>query len=530
MVTREQLADAHAHAAAEVCAALGTDATGGLSEGDARDRLAACGPNVLSTAPPVPGWRKFLAQFESPLVLLLLAAAAVSLAVWGIEDHAGVPHEALTILAIVAMNAVLGFFQEERAARAVAGLAKMSAATAVVFRDGARRSIPAADLVPGDLIVVEEGMTIPADARIVRSVSLKTSEAALTGESAAIDKLEAPVPEEASLGDRLDMIYAGTVAVFGHGLAVVTATGMTSEFGKIATLLHATTPEPTPLQKELERLGRILGAIVIAIAIIVGATILALQQDITTAVLVGVLLYTVSLAVSAVPEGLAAVTTVVLSLGMQRMARRKAIVRRLAAVETLGSATVIASDKTGTLTQNEMTVRAIVTASGRVDLSGTGYGPEGALSTARAGWPPHRGQAPARRGPSGEQRGARDAGRPRDGHGRSHRGRAQGGGAQGRAHGRVDPGTFHPRRRAAVLGRAQADEHRARRRHEARRPHPVREGRARRAARAVRIGARGRRRAGARHVASSRHRAVDRCSRRRSAAHAGRRLSAPGYR
>jgi Ca2+-transporting ATPase len=379
MVPHHQLSDAHARPVAEVCAALCTDAERGLARGDAAGRLAACGPNVLTATPPVPAWRRFLAQFESPLVLLLVAAAIVSLVVWGIEHPGGAPYEALTILAIVAINSALGFFQEARAARAVAGLARMTAAMAIVVRDGERRSIPAADLVPGDLIVIEEGMTMPADARVLVSVSLKASEAALTGESAAVDKVDAPVPAASALGDRFDMVYAGTVAVFGHGTAIVTATAMATEFGRIATLLHATTPEPTPLQRELDRLGRILGVIVIAIAVVVGVTILVLQPKLTTAVLVGVLLYTVSLAVSAVPEGLAAVTTVVLSLGMQRMAKRNAIVRHLAAVETLGSATVIASDKTGTLTQNEMTVRAAVTASGRVAFTGTGYAPEGEL-------------------------------------------------------------------------------------------------------------------------------------------------------
>jgi Ca2+-transporting ATPase len=379
MVPHDQLSDAHARTVAEVCAALRTDADRGLGGGDAATRLAACGPNVLTAAPPVPAWRRFLAQFESPLVLLLVVAAIVSLVVWGIEHPGGAPYEALTILAIVALNSTLGFFQEERAARAVAGLARMTAAMAIVVRDGERRSIPAADLVPGDLVVIEEGMTMPADARVLVSVSLKASEAALTGESAAVDKVDLPVPAASALGDRIDMVYAGTVAVFGHGLALVTATGMDTEFGRIATLLRATTPEPTPLQRELDRLGRILGAIVIAIAIVVAATILVIQQDFTTVVLVGVLLYTVSLAVSAVPEGLAAVTTVVLSLGMQRMAKRNAIVRRLAAVETLGSATVIASDKTGTLTQNEMTVRAAVTATGRVAFTGTGYVAEGEM-------------------------------------------------------------------------------------------------------------------------------------------------------
>ena len=198
------------------------------------------------------------------------------------------------------------------------------------------------------------------------------------------------------------MLYAGTAAVYGRGRAVVVATGMHTEFGRIAGLLQATQPEPTPLQRELDRLGKILGAIVIVIAIVVGATILLMQRDITTAVLVGVLLYTVSLAVSAVPEGLAAVTTVVLSLGMQRMAKRNAIVRRLSAVETLGSATVIASDKTGTLTQNEMTVRALVTASGRIELTGSGLRaggrPAGRRRAAGGRSAAHRGAAAAGRG------------------------------------------------------------------------------------------------------------------------------------
>ena len=218
MVPHHQLSDAHARPVAEVCAALCTDAERGLARGDAAGRLAACGPNVLTATPPVPAWRRFLAQFESPLVLLLVAAAIVSLVVWGIEHPGGAPYEALTILAIVAINSALGFFQEARAARAVAGLARMTAAMAIVVRDGERRSIPAADLVPGDLIVIEEGMTMPADARVLVSVSLKASEAALTGESAAVDKVDLPVPAASALGDRIDMVYAGTVAVFGHGI------------------------------------------------------------------------------------------------------------------------------------------------------------------------------------------------------------------------------------------------------------------------------------------------------------------------
>ena len=290
--------------------------------------------------------------------------------------------------------------------------------------------------MPGDVLLVEEGMTVAADARVIESVSLKTAESALTGESVPIAKLESAVAADAGVADRFDMLYAGTAVVYGRGRAVVVATGMQTEFGRIAGLLQATQPEPTPLQRELDRLGKILGAIVIVIAVVVGATILLMQRDITTAVLVGVLLYTVSLAVSAVPEGLAAVTTVVLSLGMQRMAKRNAIVRRLSAVETLGSATVIASDKTGTLTQNEMTVRALVTASGRAELTGSGYAPVGEL---QRGWrsagrrsAAHGGAAAAGRGFARQQRRAGAARRAPRGDRRSDRGCAAGRRAQGR--------------------------------------------------------------------------------------------------
>lgn len=373
------LEEAHALPAAEVVARLATDPSRGLTADEAQARLARVGRNELPAAPPDPWWRKLLAQFESPLVLLLLVAGGISLLVWWYEDHGGVPYEALTILAIVVANAILGFIQEERAEHAVASLAKMTAATALVLRDGERVTVPAAELVPGDVILVEEGATIPADARVIESVSLQTAEAALTGESTPVAKDPAPVPKDATLADRADMLYSGTAATYGHGRAAVVATGAHAEVGKIAGLLHATEAEPTPLQVQLDMLGKVLGGVVIAIAVVVAATILLMQRDFSIPALTGVLLYTVALAVSAVPEGLAAVTTVVLSLGMQRMARRNAIVRKLAAVETLGSTNVICSDKTGTLTRNEMTVRVVATASGRADLTGTGYEPKGEL-------------------------------------------------------------------------------------------------------------------------------------------------------
>ena len=343
-------------------------------------RLERIGPNVLAPKAPVPAWRRLLAQFESPLVLLLVAAVAVSFAVWAVEGAHGAPYEAITILVIVLANAVLGYVQEARAEAALAALKSMAAAQANVVRDGVRRAVPAADLVPGDLLVVEEGDTIPADARVVESVSLQTQEAALTGESTPVSKLTDPLDADADVGDRVNMLFSGTAATYGRGRAVVIATGMHAEIGRIANLLAVTETETTPLQGELAFVGRVLGAAVIAIAIVVGGTVLAVNQDFSAAALVGVLLYAVSLAVAAVPEGLAAVTTLVLSLGMQRMAKRNVIVRKLAAVETLGSATWILSDKTGTLTRNEMTVRAVLTASGRVELSGIGYAPEGEVT------------------------------------------------------------------------------------------------------------------------------------------------------
>ncbi len=370
---------AHALPAGEVLARLGTDPERGLAAPEAQERLLRLGRNELPSDPPVPPWRRFVAQLESPLVLLLLAAAAISLAAWWFDRAAHLPYDTLAILAIVVANAILGFTQERRAERAAAGLRRMTAATALVVRDGERRSVPASEVVPGDLLAIEAGATIPADARVIRSVSLQTTEAALTGESTPVDKGVDPIGADAVVADRSNMLFCGTSASYGRGLAVVTATGARAEIGRIAGLLALTRSEPTPLQRQLDTVGKVLGAIVIAIAVVVGATVFAMGHVSTLSELISVMLFAIALAVAAVPEGLAAVTTVVLSLGMQRMAKRNAIVRKLAAVETLGSATVICTDKTGTLTKDEMTVRTLVTASGRVDFTGTGYAPEGGM-------------------------------------------------------------------------------------------------------------------------------------------------------
>ena len=364
----------------EVLTALGTDAQHGLSEAEARARLERYGRNELTAEKPVPRWKKFLAQFQDVLVILLLIATAISAGLWLYERESALPYEAIAIFAVVLLNAVMGYIQESRAEEAVAALRQMSAAHANVIRDGVRQSIPATEVVPGDIILIEEGDTVAADARLIQSTALQTTEAALTGESLPVSKDTLPITEEASLGDRHNMIFSGTAATYGRGRGVVVATGMHTQVGRIAGMLKEAPTETTPLQKELDRVGKLLGIIVVVIAVVMIATIILVEDVSGFAALFDVLILGIALAVAAVPEGLPAVVTAVLSLGVQRMARRNAVVRHLAAVETLGSANVIASDKTGTLTKNEMTVRVVVTASGRVNLSGTGYAPEGEVS------------------------------------------------------------------------------------------------------------------------------------------------------
>jgi P-type Ca2+ transporter type 2C len=325
----------------------------------------------------VSAWRRFLSQFQDVLVILLLVATAVSVALWFLERDTALPYESIAIFAVVLLNATMGFIQESRAEAAVTALRKMSASEASVIRDGERRHVAAADLVPGDLILIEQGDTIPADARVMESTALMTAEAALTGESLPVSKTAAPITDETAVADRENMIFSGTAATYGRGTALVTATGMRTEVGRIAGLLHEAPTEITPLQRELDRTGKILGLVVLAIAAIMIVTIIVVEDVHGLADILDVLILGVALAVAAVPEGLPAVVTAVLSIGVQRMAKRNAIVRHLAAVETLGSASVIASDKTGTLTRNEMTVRVVVTASGRVSFTGSGYSPEG---------------------------------------------------------------------------------------------------------------------------------------------------------
>ena len=367
--------------AEELAAELATDATRGLTDAEARVRLERTGRNEFAAEKVVPRWRRFLSQFQDVLVILLLIATAISVALWFYERDTSLPYEAIAILAIVLLNATMGFIQESRAEAALAALGKLSAQAASAIRDGERKRLPAAELVPGDLVLVEEGDTVPADIRLTSVTSLQAAEAALTGESLPVSKSTMQLDEDdLALGDRGNMLFSGTAVTYGRGSGIVVATGMNTEMGQIAGMLEETPDETTPLQKELDRTGKTLGLVVVAIAIAMIATILIVEDVHGLASIVDVLILGVALAVAAVPEGLPAIVTAVLSIGVQRMAKRKAIVRHLIAVETLGSASVIASDKTGTLTRNEMTVRKVITASGRVTFEGTGYAPEGAVT------------------------------------------------------------------------------------------------------------------------------------------------------
>ncbi len=372
----------HALPVDAVAAATRTDPATGLSRADAARRLVADGPNELTAGATRTWLQRIGEQFANPLVLLLLAAIVISLVAWALEGHGDLPFDAIAIGAIVIVNAAIGAVQERRAEKAVAALQEMAAAQAGVIRGGHYERIPARDVVVGDVIVLDEGDAVPADARLTESRALAISEASLTGESVAVRKSADAVDAQTPMAERTCMVFAGTAAVAGHGRAVVTATGMNTEVGTIATLLDRTERQPTPLEREIAAVGRFLGIAVLVIAAVVVGAIVAVSDIDSASDLVEVLLIGVSLAVAAVPEGLPAVLSIVLAIGVQRMASRNALLRRLASAETLGSATVICSDKTGTLTQGEMTVRELLIADGQIDVTGTGYGPSGELRAA----------------------------------------------------------------------------------------------------------------------------------------------------
>lgn len=361
----------------DVARALDADLDKGLTSQEASRRLSESGPNELRASPQTPTWRRILSQFQDPLIYLLLAAIAIALIAWAIEGREGWPVDAIVIATIVLLNAVLGYLQQAKAANAVAALTRMTAATSAVLRDGQSMRVPSAELVCGDLLVLGEGDAVGADARLVQAASLRVQEASLTGESEAVLKDAATLHESAALGDRLDMVFKGTAVAQGTGRALVTATAMDTEIGTIAEMLEATAQEPTPLEKEVGRIGRMLGIAVVIIAVLVVGAILLISDIRSAADVITVLLLGVSLAVAAVPEGLPAILSVVLALGVQRMAKHNAIVKNLSSVETLGSASVICSDKTGTLTRAEMTIERVITASGSSRITGVGYAPQG---------------------------------------------------------------------------------------------------------------------------------------------------------
>ena len=354
------LTESHAADAMSVTEALNVEPSRGLIESEAKERLAKFGANELQSIRPRSAWRILVDQFLSLIVALLAFAAIIA---WATGDHI----EAVAILVVLALNALIGFAVEWQANRALDALRKQARTVARVRRDGYEMAIDAAELVPGDIVILNAGDRVPADARLVEAAALRSEESALTGESAVVEKSSAAVVRESLLAERHSMLYLGTTVAAGRAVAVITATGTGTELGKIGRLVADAVNEPTPLERRLEELGRRLVYLVLLVAAVVIVAGLSRGEKPWMMVEVGI-----SLAVAAVPEGLPAVTTLILALGVLRMARRKAVVRRLPAVETLGSTTVICCDKTGTLTQNRMTVREIRLADGKViELGGT---------------------------------------------------------------------------------------------------------------------------------------------------------------
>ncbi len=343
----------------------------GLDEAQAAERLARHGPNSLPQAAPRSALARFVAQFDNILILVLIAAGVVA-ALLGHFVDAGV------VFAVVLINGLIGFVQEGRAEQALAAIRGMLAPRASVLRAGHRRDVSVDRIVPGDIVILEPGDRVPADLRLLRARNLHIEEAALTGESVPVEKSLDPVDAPAALAERRCMAYAGTLVASGQGAGVTVATGSATELGRISALLEEVTTLETPLVRQMNVFAKRLTVVILAMCTLVflfGLTVHAYPAA-------DLFMATVGLAVAAIPEGLPAVMTITLAIGVQRMARRNAIVRRLPAVETLGSVTVICSDKTGTLTRNEMTVASVVTAQAEYEVSGAGYAPHGGFSIA----------------------------------------------------------------------------------------------------------------------------------------------------
>ena len=337
----------------------------GLSQAEAQKRLIEYGPNELQKEKRSSPVKMFLEQFTDILIIILLVATGLSIAVGEIVD-------AVVILAIVLATAVLGFVEEFRSEKAVEALKKMTAPTAITLRDGKEVKIPAIEIVPGDILLLFTGDKIPADARLIESINLKIDEAPLTGESSPTSKDTNACPEGTSLNDRRNMIFTGTIVVYGRGRAVATSTGMSTEFGKIARMVQSTEEEETPLEKRTQSIGKLIG--LLSVAICLGVAAIGIVEGRNP---IDMVLWGISLAVAAVPEALPAIVTGALAVGMYRMAKVNTIVKKLPAVETLGCTSVICSDKTGTLTKGEMTVQRIYFNDEAVKVTGVGYGPEG---------------------------------------------------------------------------------------------------------------------------------------------------------
>ena len=373
----------HSQSVPDVLRELETHSEKGLTSAEAQRRLAEHGGNELREKPPTPFWRLVLDQLKSFVVLLLIAASIISF-------FLGDDVEAAAIIAIVILNAVIGVIQESRAEQALAALKKLAAPDARVIRDGSRINVPTRELVPGDVVLLEAGNFVPADVRLIESVNLRIEEAALTGESVAVEKRAAATYDrDIPLGDRKNTAFMGTVVSYGRGTGVVIATGHHTQIGLIADMLAAVEEEETPLQRRLDELGRALSIGSVVIVGIVFVVALINQTDISQIAapltyldkfseqITEVFIIAVSLAIAAVPEGLPAVVTISLALGMQEMVKRHALIRRLSSVETLGSASVICSDKTGTLTQNQMTAVTLWCDGDTFEITGDGYNPQG---------------------------------------------------------------------------------------------------------------------------------------------------------
>jgi Ca2+-transporting ATPase len=377
---------AHAADLDQLLERLGVSSSDGLTSAEAAKRLAKHGKNELPEPPKDPAWRRLASQFTNPIVLTLLAAAAIAVFV-GIKEAGEGSFlsrfaDAIAILLIVIINALIGFYQEQRAEAALDALRKLAAPNARVRRDGKVQELPASLIVPGDLIELEAGDAVPADSRLVQTFGLASEESALTGEAVPRQKdALAQVDVMAPLADRDTMVYTGTTIVGGKGRAVVTNTGVHTELGRIGQMIASIGDQKTPLEERLDAFGKIIlwACIALSAALMAWGLLRPALFGGVGRAWHGLLLEAVALAVAAIPEGLPAITTITLALGMQRMARRGAIVRKLPAVETLGAATVICSDKTGTLTQNEMTVRAVYTYGCSYTVSGEGYAPDGEI-------------------------------------------------------------------------------------------------------------------------------------------------------